>query len=95
MNEELAMARAREAATREILEVISQSRDDDRPVFDAVLRNSAILFGASMASLDIMSEDRSHAVLVAHWSDSNAKLIPVGTTIWPMASDLAPPTSMR
>jgi GAF domain-containing protein len=94
-NAELETRLAREAATREILEVISQSRDDDRPVFDAVLRNSAILCGASMASLDIMSDDRSHAVLVAHWGDSNAKLIPVGTTIWPMDSDLAPPTSMR
>ena len=33
---ELQSRLAREAATREILEVISQSRDDDRPVFDAI-----------------------------------------------------------
>ncbi len=51
MNEELAMARAREAATREILEVISHRRDDDRPVFDAVLRNAIRLCGADTAAL--------------------------------------------
>ena len=34
---------ARRAATGEILEVISQSRDDDTPVFDVVLRNAADL----------------------------------------------------
>jgi class 3 adenylate cyclase len=85
----------REAATRDILEIISQSRDDDAPVFDAVLRNSAILCGASMASLDIMSEDRSHAVLVAHWGENTAELLPVGTTVWWMDADHAPPTCMR
>lgn len=95
MSEELARARAREAATREILEVISHSRDDDRPVFDAVLRNSAVLCGASTASLDIMSEDRSHAVLVAHWGEDIAELLPVGTTVWSMDTDHAPPTCMR
>ena len=33
----------REAATSEILEVISRSRDDDGPVFDVVLENAARL----------------------------------------------------
>ena len=92
---ELQTRLAREAATREILEVISQSRDDDKPVFDVVLRKAAELCHASRASLDIISEDRGHAVLVAHWGHNIAGLIPVGTTVWPMDSAFAPPTCMR
>ena len=64
---ELQTRLAREAATREILEVISQSRDDDKPVFEVVLRKAAELCHAPMASLLIISEDRSHSVLAAEW----------------------------
>ncbi len=71
----------REAATREILEVISQSRDDEAPVFDAVLRKAAQLCGAPLAGLNIISEDRSHAVMVAHWGDTLRALAP-GKTVW-------------
>ncbi|MFN0113860.1 MAG: GAF domain-containing protein, partial [Paracoccaceae bacterium] len=79
---------AREAATREILEVISQSRDDERPVFDVVLRKAAELCNASMADLEIISEDRSHSVMVAHWGDTLRHHV-VGATVWPMESELA------
>lgn len=86
----------REAATREILEVISQSRDDDKPVFDVVLRKAADLCNASMASLLLTSEDRSHAVLAADWGLGQVSgLIQVGTTVWPMESDYVPSTCMR
>ncbi len=92
---ELQTRLAREAATREILEVISQSRDDEGPVFDVVLRKAAELCHASMAGLNIISEDRSHAVMVAEWGDHVTDLFPVGETVWPMDSDHAPSTCMR
>lgn len=41
----------REAATREILEVISKSRDDDKPVFDVILRKAMALCGATQSGL--------------------------------------------
>ncbi len=41
----------REVATRDILEVISQNRDDDGPVFDLITRNAAILCGAPVCTL--------------------------------------------
>jgi class 3 adenylate cyclase len=54
----LAQARAREAATREVLAAISSSRDDDGPVFDAVLRKATELCETTFASLWLVSEDR-------------------------------------
>ncbi|MGQ0565303.1 MAG: GAF domain-containing protein [Gemmobacter sp.] len=93
---ELQVRLAREAATREILEVISQSRDDDKPVFDVVLRKAAELCHASMASLNIISEDRSHAVMAADWGfDDVSTAFPVGETVWPMDSHSATSTCMR
>ncbi|MFK7868813.1 MAG: adenylate/guanylate cyclase domain-containing protein [Roseobacter sp.] len=54
----LEVARAREAATREVLAAISSSRDDEGPVFDAVLRKATELCETSFASLWLVSEDR-------------------------------------
>jgi class 3 adenylate cyclase len=51
--------REREAATREILQVISRSRDDDMPVFDAILKNACRLCDAPLAYLSMATEDRS------------------------------------
>ena len=87
---------AREAATREILEVISQSRDDDKPVFEVVLRKAAELCHAPMASLLIVSEDRSHSVLAAEWGHHDVSgVLTVGETVGPMDSNLALSTCMR
>ncbi len=55
----------REAATRDILEVISQSRDDDRPVFNAVLRSALRLCGAHAAALVMGQEGDMHQRMVA------------------------------
>lgn len=66
MTGELGRAHDREAATREILEVISQSRDDDVPVFEAVLRNANRLCGTSMAYLVLGRPDDTHMTLAAY-----------------------------
>jgi GAF domain-containing protein len=58
-------ARKREAATREILEVISHSRDDDRPVFDAILHSAARLCGADSAGLLLGRPGGAHLTLAA------------------------------
>jgi class 3 adenylate cyclase len=85
----------REAATREILLAISQSRDDERPVFDVVLRNAANLCGASMASLNITSEDRSQVVKVADWGNQFSGRLAAGTTAWPIEAENAPSVCVR
>ncbi len=54
--------REREAATREILQVISQSRDDEAPVFDAILENACRLCNAPLAYLSMTTEDRAYVI---------------------------------
>ena len=49
--------REREAATREILGVISQNRDDEQPVLDAITRNSVKLCDATGAGLWLLSDE--------------------------------------
>ncbi len=58
--------RAREAALREILEVISRSRDDEKPVFEAILANASRLCRAPLAYLSITNEARTHATIPAN-----------------------------
>jgi GAF domain-containing protein len=56
----------RERASAEVLELISQSRDDAGPVFDAILERGARLCGSDYAGLTLMSEDGSELVYTAH-----------------------------
>ena len=76
----------REAASREILDIIDRSQDDGAPVFDAVLRQAATLCGSPMASLNIVDEDRKKGRLVAHWGE-DLRLIEVGKTTWDLEFD--------
>ncbi|WP_299656158.1 GAF domain-containing protein [uncultured Tateyamaria sp.] len=55
----------REAATREILQVISQSPDDERPVFDAILSNASRLCNAPLAFLPMANAERTHVTVPA------------------------------
>jgi class 3 adenylate cyclase len=55
----------REAATREILEVISTSRDDDAPVFDVILETATRLCNAPFACLFLANDDRTSLSVVA------------------------------
>ena len=52
----------REAATREILQVISRSRNNEAPVFDAILENASKLCKAPLAYLSMTTEDRTHVI---------------------------------
>jgi len=62
-------AQAREAATREILQVISRSRDDEKPVFDVILENAARLCGSPAAALEMLHENGSDYILAASWGE--------------------------
>lgn len=55
----------RERATRDILEVISKSRDDERPVFDLILRKAAALCGADAAALALGKEGDAYQTMPA------------------------------
>ncbi|MEM9062943.1 MAG: GAF domain-containing protein [Pseudomonadota bacterium] len=50
----------REAASAEILEVISQNRDDEQPVFDAILQRAMVLCDAISARLHVRTQDGAH-----------------------------------
>ena len=81
-------------ATREILEIISQSRSDEKPVFDAILRNAAHLSGASQANLCLLDDARTQWHLAAHYGDG-LRHLSVGKTTRLLDSNLVPATTMR
>ena len=56
----------REAASREILEVISESRDDERPVFQAILENACRLCDTPLALLADVDEVTNTVGYAAH-----------------------------
>ena len=51
----LRAARARETALREILDVLSRSRDDEAPVFEAIVENVCRLLGLPHAGLYLVN----------------------------------------
>ncbi len=61
-----ARIRDREAALREILRVISQNRDDEQPVFEAIIENAQRLCGANMAAFVLGEEGGGPQVMVAN-----------------------------
>ncbi len=86
--------REREAATREILEIISQSRDDEQPVFDAILRRAATLCRAPQAGLLMPNDARTHVRYVASWGPPS-KHFQVGVTEWSIDDPIAVTTAIR
>ncbi|MEP0940276.1 MAG: GAF domain-containing protein [Rhizobiaceae bacterium] len=84
----------REAASREILQVISASRDDPAPVFDVILKHATQLSGAPLANLALLDDDRSHWRLVAHLGEG-LRHLKVGETTTPLDSKLVPAVAMR
>ena len=64
---ELRRGLQREKATRNILEVIQKSRDDERPVFKAILTQAAELCAASQASLQLVNTARTQFEIASYW----------------------------
>ena len=62
---ELRSAHAREEATREILSLLIKSRNDQFPVFDALLKHATRLCNAPLAGLFMVDEERKKYQLVA------------------------------
>jgi class 3 adenylate cyclase len=65
VNSELREALDRQAATNEILHVISSSPSDTQPVFDAIVRSGSRLFPGSAISVALPVDDKVDAVAVA------------------------------
>ncbi len=79
----------REAATREILAVISQSRDDAEPVFRAVLQQAERLCGADGSGLQLVNDAGTHLYIAASSAHKDYGSFPPGT-----AFDLSEPLGM-
>ena len=65
-----------EAATRELLSVISQSREDEQPVFDFILENAARLCPSPMARLYLVEAERTHFAVAANWGENVPSIEP-------------------
>jgi class 3 adenylate cyclase/putative methionine-R-sulfoxide reductase with GAF domain len=78
----------REAATREILQVISRSRDDEKPVLECIVRNAGRLCNAPDVGLHLVNEARTHCRLTCVWGP-DLGVFPVG-----MEFDLSEPLLM-
>ncbi|MEP0940254.1 MAG: GAF domain-containing protein [Rhizobiaceae bacterium] len=90
---ELAIARAGETATREILEVIASCRDQEAPVFDAILKNATLLCKADSAALMLTNEERSHNHLRRRFGRQLIAKAP--TQKWPLDSGQAHTETVR
>ncbi|MEM7188927.1 MAG: GAF domain-containing protein [Pseudomonadota bacterium] len=79
-------APAREAALREILDIISKSRDDEQPVFDMIVARAAALCEAERVGLHILSEDGRQISFAAHHGSLHSTFVPGGFT-YPVETD--------
>jgi GAF domain-containing protein len=61
----VATLRAYTDATREIMRVVSGSRSDEQPVFEAILESSSTLCRVGMCALFVVTEDPNTMVLAA------------------------------
>ncbi|MEM7270079.1 MAG: GAF domain-containing protein, partial [Pseudomonadota bacterium] len=78
----------REAATREILHAISQSRDDEQPVFDMIVAQAARLCGAERVGLHIADRDSGEVSFAAHHGPLLSDFVP-GAYRYPLTRDVA------
>jgi GAF domain-containing protein len=84
----------REAATREILQVISRSRDHEKPVFDMILQNAARLCAAPLASLNLLDEAGERLILQAGWGERLEEM-EEGVAEFPLDGKSVPATAVR
>ncbi len=85
----VAQAHGRETALREILDVISRSRDDEAPVLDAILKNAMRLCQAPMAALVLGKEGDDHQVLAAHHGAKESTIELYRSGQYPMDPELS------
>ena len=90
---ELQVRLEREAATSDILSVISQSQEDEAQVFDIILRKAATLCRADQSALILASEDRTSFYLAANWGHDQTGF-QIGKT-WPFDSMLTAGVAIR
>ena len=67
-----AVAEAREIALREVLDVISRSRDNELPVFNSILRNACRLCRAQSGYVTIIDEAGTHIGSPVQYGASDA-----------------------
>ncbi|WP_170519319.1 GAF domain-containing protein [Ruegeria atlantica] len=91
---ELQVRLAREGATRDVLETISRSRDDEAPVFQTILENTARLCETDVATLSLLNEAGTHLEYAAHFGDQLATY-KVGVDRWSLDSNLQIAESVR
>jgi class 3 adenylate cyclase len=76
---ELDSSREREAATREVLQVISRSRADEQPVFETIVSNAArLLDSPAGVGLHVLNDVRTHSRLACSWGPDKG-VFPIGT----------------
>ncbi|MEO0402341.1 MAG: GAF domain-containing protein, partial [Pseudomonadota bacterium] len=83
----------REAATSEILSVVSQSRDDAAAVFQIVLEQATTVCGADQAALGLCVPSSDTYQLAANWGHANQVSKPGDE--WPLNSPQAAATAIR
>lgn len=83
----------REAATRQVLEVISRSRDDEQPVFDAILRSAVELCDAHAGRLVLVNDARTRTTTVAECGPNSGTFF-VGQQ-FDLAASYTPQTAIR
>lgn len=91
---ELQIRLAREGATRDVLETISRSRDDEAPVFQTILENTARLCETDVATLSLLNEAGTHLEYAAHFGDQ-LSTYKVGVDRWSLDSNLQIAESVR
>lgn len=81
-------------ALREIIGVISRSRDAEGPVFEVILRNAGQLCEVPFAGLYLVDAARGHAELVASLG-ARSDYLERALTLWPLDSDASVPSAIR
>lgn len=90
---ELATVRDRLSATQEILQIINQNRDDQQPVFEAILKNAAQLYSSPIATLMSLNDIRDFFFVAAHVGD---RKIPIkANATWSLQAPLPIAQSLR
>ncbi|MEM7193828.1 MAG: GAF domain-containing protein [Pseudomonadota bacterium] len=85
---------SREAATREILEVISQSRDDEQPVFNAILKRASLLCKSPQAGLMLLNSAGTKLEFIAGWGPPTKHFV-AGVSEWSIDDPIAITTAVR